>query len=154
LLHRLRNAGLHVEQQHPIQVLDEDGTLIGEYFADLVVEHCLIIELKTAKTIAPEHEGQVLGYLKSTRQEHGLLINFGSYRFQIRKYTWNESQSKSSPNLLGLLQQGFPRSLPPDDSPSMSRRFSALSLPFSSLRSLRSLRLIPSSLSSSCPPCG
>jgi len=86
LAHRLRKAGLRVEQQHPIKVYDEDGTLIGDYFADLLVENVLIVELKAAKTMAPEHEAQLLGYLKSARRQHGLLINFGSYRFQIRKY--------------------------------------------------------------------
>jgi GxxExxY protein len=92
--HRLHKASLHVEQQHPIKVYDEDGTLIGDYLADLVVEDELIIELKTAKTIAPEHEAQVLGYLKSSKLEHGLLINFGSYKFEIRKYAWNPSLSR------------------------------------------------------------
>lgn len=61
LTHRLRKAGLAVEQQHPINVFDEDGTLIGDYFADLLVEGELIVELKTAKAIAPEHEAQILG---------------------------------------------------------------------------------------------
>ncbi len=46
----------------------------------------MIIELKTAKILAPEHEAQVLGYLKSARLEHGMLINFGSYKFEIRKF--------------------------------------------------------------------
>src|SRR5437867_935502 len=86
LAHRLRKAGLEVKQQHPIKVYDEDGTQIGDYLADLLVEGQLIIELKTAKTLAPEHEAQILGYLKSSRLEHGLLINFGSYRFEIRKF--------------------------------------------------------------------
>jgi len=90
LAHRLRKAGLEVSQQHPIKVYDEDGTLIGDYFADLLVEGALIVELKTAKSLAHEHEAQVLGYLKSSRLEHGLLINFGSYKFQIRKYAWSE----------------------------------------------------------------
>lgn len=108
LVHRLRKAGFQVEQQHPIQVLDEDGTVIGEYFADLVVEHCLIVELKTAKTIAPEHEAQVLGYLKSARREHGMLINFGSYQFQIRKYAWSEGRSGGgTAGFLGLLLAGI-----------------------------------------------
>lgn len=88
LAHRLRKAGLRVEQQHSIKVYDEDGTLIGDYFADLFVEDELIVELKTAKTLAPEHAAQILGYLKSSRIEHGLLINFGSYKFEIRKYAW------------------------------------------------------------------
>jgi GxxExxY protein len=92
LAHRLRKAGLDVKQQHPIKVYDEDGTLIGDYVTDLLVEGTLIIELKTAKTLAPEHEAQILGYLKSSRLEHGLLINFGSYRFEIRKYVWSEDQ--------------------------------------------------------------
>ena len=86
LAHRLRKAGLQVEQQAPIKVYDEDSTLIGDYFADLLVEGILIIELKAAKSLAPEHEAQVLGYLKSTHLQHALLINFGAYHFQIRKF--------------------------------------------------------------------
>ena len=86
LAHRLKKAGIKAEQQCPIQVFDEDGTLIGDYFADLLVEGEIIVELKAAKIIAPEHEAQLLGYLKSVRKGHGLLINFGAYRFEIRKY--------------------------------------------------------------------
>ena len=86
LAHRLKKAGIKAEQQCPIQVFDEDGTLIGDYFADLLVEGEIIVELKAAKIIAPEHEAQLLGYLKSARKGHGLLINFGAYRFEIRKY--------------------------------------------------------------------
>ena len=89
LAHRLRKVGLDVRQQHPIRVQDEDGTVIGEYYADLLIEDILIVELKTVREIAPEHEAQILGYLKSTRLEHGLLINFGSYKFQIRKFIWD-----------------------------------------------------------------
>jgi GxxExxY protein len=86
LAHRLRKAGLNVHQQFPTEVFDEDGTRIGEYFADLLVEETLIAELKACRTLISEHEAQVLGYLRSARREHGLLINFGSYKFQIRKY--------------------------------------------------------------------
>ena len=86
LAHRLRNLGLDVKQQHPITVMDEDGTVLGEFNADLFVENILILELKAAKSLADEHIAQLLGYLKSTRLEHGLLINFGSYKFQIKKY--------------------------------------------------------------------
>jgi len=95
LAHRLRKAGLDAKQQHPIKVYDEDSTLIGEYLADLLVEGILIVELKTAKSLAPEHEAQILGYLKSARLQHGLLINFGSYRFEIREFIWTEK--KKSP---------------------------------------------------------
>ncbi len=93
LAHRLRKAGLDVKQQHPIKVFDEDGTLIGDYLADLMVERELVIELKAAKTLVPEHEAQILGYLKSSRLEHGLLINFGSYKFEIRKFAWSDNQT-------------------------------------------------------------
>ena len=96
LTHRLRKAGLQAEQQHPNKVWDEDGTLIGDFYADIIVDGWLIIELKTAKTLAPEHEAQILGYLKSSRLEHGLLINFGSYRFEIRKFAWTEGQTQRS----------------------------------------------------------
>ena len=106
LAHRLRKAGFLVEQQHPIKVYDEDGTEIGDYFADLLVDGRLIIELKTVKTLAPEHEAQILGYLKSSKLEHGLLINFGSYRFEIRKFAWTEGKPQriqGSSTFLGFL---------------------------------------------------
>ena len=91
LAHRLRKAGLDVKQQYPLTVQDEDGTVIGDYLADLLVEDVLVIELKTAKALALEHEAQVLGYLKSARLEHGLLINFGSPKFEMRKFVWSEN---------------------------------------------------------------
>jgi GxxExxY protein len=94
LADRLRKAGLEVGQQRPIKVYDEDGALIGDYFADLLVDGWLIIELKTVKAIALEHEAQILGYLKSSRLGHGLLINFGAYKFEIRKYAWSENTPK------------------------------------------------------------
>ena|SRR5438445_4690405 len=96
LAHRLRKAGLDVKQQWPLNVFDEDGTLLGDYLADLLVEGVLIVELKTARTLAPEHEAQVLGYLKSARLEHGLLINFGSPKFEVRKFVWSEDKSGSN----------------------------------------------------------
>jgi GxxExxY protein len=95
LAHRLTKAGLKVNQQQPINVYDEDGTLLGEYFADLLVEDVLVVELKTARALAPEHEAQIIGQLKSARLEHGLLINFGSYKFEIRKFAWSEHLQRS-----------------------------------------------------------
>lgn len=86
LAHRLRKQGLHVEQQFPLTVYDEDGTVIGDYFADLFIEGCLIIELKACREIANEHVAQILGYLKSSRIETGLLINFGASKYAIKKY--------------------------------------------------------------------
>jgi len=93
LVHRLRKLGLDVKQQQPIVVLDEDGTVVGNYNADLLVDDLLIVELKTAKAFADDHVAQLLGYLKATRLEHGLLINFGSYKFQIKKYIRTDRSS-------------------------------------------------------------
>ena len=86
MVHRLRKRGLQVEQQKPLTVYDEDGTVIGEYFADLVIEGRLVVELKAVRTLADEHVAQVLGYLRSARLQHALLVNFGSAKFTIRKY--------------------------------------------------------------------
>lgn len=94
LAHRLKKAGIQADQQCPIQVFDEDGTLVGEYFADLLVEGEIIVELKAARAMAPEHEAQILGYLKSSRKEHGLLVNFGAYRFEIRKFALSPKASE------------------------------------------------------------
>ena len=96
LAHRLRKLGLSVEQQYPITIYDEDGTIIGEYIADLLVEGELIVELKAVKALAPEHVAQVMGYLKSARKIHGLLINFGGHHFQIRKFAWDPNFKKST----------------------------------------------------------
>ena len=86
LAHRLKKQGLEVQQQYPVKVYDEDGTVLGDYFADLMVEKQLIVELKACKNICDEHVAQILGYLKSTRIETGLLINFGSPRLYVKKY--------------------------------------------------------------------
>ena len=100
LAHRLGKLGLDVKQQHPITVYDEDGTVIGEYFADLFVNNRLIIELKAAKTLADEHTAQLLGYLRASRIEHGLLMNFGAPRFAIRKFALSEVSVDRSPSKL------------------------------------------------------
>ena len=57
----------------------------------LLVENELIVELKACKSIAGEHEAQLLGYLKTAKMEHGLLINFGSYKFKIKKFVMSQS---------------------------------------------------------------
>ena len=86
LAHRLRKLGLEVKQQFPLPVFDEDGTELGEYYADLLVEGCLVLEVKACSNLADEHVAQLLGYLRSSRIEHGLLINFGNQKLQIKKY--------------------------------------------------------------------
>jgi GxxExxY protein len=92
LAHRLRKLGLLVEQQHPVDVHDEDGTLLGQFFVDLLIESELIIELKAAKSIASEHVAQVLGYLRATGKEHALLINFGAPVLYVKKFILSKGQ--------------------------------------------------------------
>lgn len=91
LVHRLRKQGLKVLQQHPLHVYDEDGTLLGDFFADLLVEDQLIVELKAARGVVDEHVAQLLGYLRSGRIETGLLINFGSPVLYVKKYLMTDT---------------------------------------------------------------
>ena len=93
LVHRLRNQGLSVEQQYPLTVVDSDGTVLGDYFADLYVENCLIIELKDCKAVVDDHVAQLLGYLTSARVETGLLINFGTFKLHIKKYLMTQERT-------------------------------------------------------------
>lgn len=90
LANRLRKQNLQAIQQHPLNVFDEDGTLLGEFFADLFVDRQLIVELKAVRALADEHVAQLLGYLRASRIEHGLLINFGSSRLEIHKYALSD----------------------------------------------------------------
>jgi len=76
LMLELKKTGLSAVAQLPIHVMYA-GELVGEYFADILVENRVIIEIKAAKTIAPEHEAQLLNYLKATSTEVGLILNFG-----------------------------------------------------------------------------
>jgi GxxExxY protein len=86
LVNRLTKQGIDVRPQHPLNVYDEDGTLLGEYFADLLVDNQLVVELKACSAIVNEHVAQLLGYLRCSRLENGLLINFGASRMSIKKY--------------------------------------------------------------------
>ena len=93
LRHRLEKAGYIVESQKKLEVKDEDGYLLGEYFADMMVNGKLILELKAVSNLVGEHYAQVLNYLKITRLPKALLINFGSYRFETRTVVPNFSPS-------------------------------------------------------------
>lgn len=72
----LREQGFLVQQQAPIKVFYKEQS-IGEYFADLLVSECVIVELKVASSISPQHEAQLLNYLKATEIDLGILLNFG-----------------------------------------------------------------------------
>jgi len=90
----LRSMGLKVEQQMPIKVRYR-GEVVGEYFADLVVEDKVVIELKAVSNFLPSHEAQLLNYLKATPYEVGLLLNFGPSPTKKRKVFDNNKK----PNL-------------------------------------------------------
>ena len=91
MVHRLRKQGVRVIPEHPLAVRDEDGTVLGEFLADLFVENMLIVELKAVRHTADEHVAQLLGYLRCSRIEHGLLVNFGGPHFYIKKYILNDA---------------------------------------------------------------
>ena len=86
LVHRLTKQGIKVEQQPEIRVFDEDGTLLGYLKADLLVEEKLICEIKGVRSLVDEHTAQLLGYLRASRITHGLLINFGAPRLEVKKF--------------------------------------------------------------------
>ena len=86
LAHRLRKQGVSLEQQAEVKVFDEDGTLLGFLKTDLLIENRLICEIKGCRALVDEHVAQLLGYLRASRIEHGLLINFGASRLEIKKY--------------------------------------------------------------------
>lgn len=86
LANRLRKKGLKVIQQHPLNVRDEDGTIVGEYLADLWIEDEVIVELKAVKALNENHVAQILSYLKTSGTKHGMLMNFGAPIFEVKKY--------------------------------------------------------------------
>ena len=77
--------------------MDEDSTVLGEFAADLFVENVLIVEVKAAKALVDEHIAQLLGYLRASRMEHGLLINFGAPRLQVKKYILTPDRYSAEP---------------------------------------------------------
>jgi GxxExxY protein len=100
LMIELKKRGLGVRDELPIHVY-YDGQLIGEYFADLVVNELVILEIKAAKSLATEHDAQLLNYLKATPYEVGLLLNFGPKpetkrrSFDNSRKEWFIAQNKS-----------------------------------------------------------
>ena len=95
LVHRLLKAGFRVEAQKPLRVFDSDGFCLGEYFADLLIEGLIVVELKAVQCIANEHYAQIFNYLKITGAPAGLLINFGSYKFEVRTVIPRSTSSTS-----------------------------------------------------------
>jgi GxxExxY protein len=83
----LKREGIHAAAQLPIRVLYENE-IVGEYFADLLVENKVIVEIKAAKNVIAENEAQLLNHLKATQIEVGLLLNFGP-KPEIKRKTFD-----------------------------------------------------------------
>lgn len=90
----LREAGLQVLVQSPIPVWFR-GELVGDFRADLVVNDLIIVELKVSQFIEQIHEAQLLNYLKATKYEVGLVLNFGA-RAQIRRLVFTNERKRIS----------------------------------------------------------
>lgn len=84
LCFELRQAGLKFVQQATLTVRYE-GVVMGEFIADVVVEGCVLLELKAAKTLDEAHKAQLLNYLTATNLRLGLLLNFGTPRVGIKR---------------------------------------------------------------------
>ncbi len=80
----IAQAGLSVKQQHPITIR-YNKVIVGEYVADLLVEDCLLIELKTVEELSPVHSAQCINYLKATGLKVCLLMNFAKTKIKIRR---------------------------------------------------------------------
>jgi len=92
LLYELRKQGINVESQVSINVYYED-MVVGAYFADIIVEDLIIVELKAITELAASHEVQLINYLKATKKKVGLLINFGD-KITIRRKIMEKKMKK------------------------------------------------------------
>ncbi len=90
LCNELQKSNLSVIKQFPINVYYENQ-VVGEYFADLLIDKKIIVEIKTAKTLCQENEYQLINYLKATGIEVGLLLNFGEKADFRRKIFTNQT---------------------------------------------------------------
>ncbi len=86
----LNAQSISVRAQAPVNVYFREQ-VVGVFFADLLVEDQVIVELKAARALAPEHQAQVINYLKATGIEAGLLLNFGRPRLEYKRLTRTKS---------------------------------------------------------------
>jgi GxxExxY protein len=103
MLVELTNAGLSANKQVPIAVFYK-GESVGEYFADIIVNNLVVVEVKAADAIAEEHELQLINYLRATDVEVGLLLNFGKKPEVRRKVFSNDRKGKEFPSSPKKLQ--------------------------------------------------
>ena len=94
----LRQTPRHVECERRLRVHYGD-VVVGEFCADMVVDECIVVELKACRSIAPLHEAQLVSYLTTTGIEIGVLLNFGASRLEYRRKTrtyraWSAGQDE------------------------------------------------------------
>ena len=87
LIKELQLRGLHATDQYPIKVIYKDAE-VGDYYADILVENKVIVEIKTGEAFNPAHEAQLLNYLKATGIKVGLLINFGPQKCEHKRLVY------------------------------------------------------------------
>ena len=88
----LEEAGMSVQRQMPVSVWFR-GKQIGDFRGDLVVNDCVLLELKAVRRLESSHEAQLMNYLKATRLEVGLLLNFGPRPEVKRRIVGNQSKN-------------------------------------------------------------
>lgn len=84
LSYELSERSINVQQQYAMDV-HYDGRLVGHFVADLLVESCVIVELKALRMLSNIHTAQCLNYLKASKLHVALLLNFGRARVQVRR---------------------------------------------------------------------
>ncbi|MCA1593470.1 MAG: GxxExxY protein [Acidobacteria bacterium] len=99
LLIAFQQKGLEVKAQIPLSVRFR-GHVVGEFYADLLLENKVILELKAVRTLTPEHQAQLINYLNATDIEVGLLINFGNPRLEYKRLYRQQDSSKSLKGVL------------------------------------------------------
>jgi GxxExxY protein len=92
MLIELNEMGINVASQYPANVFYK-GYQVGDYYADLMVENCILVEIKAIEHLMPVHEIQLVNYLNATKTDHGLLINFGTSVTVKHKYRIYQKQS-------------------------------------------------------------
>ena len=95
LLIELKKRGLKARSQAPIKVIYKEAP-VGEYYADLLVEEKVIVELKTVDNLNRNHEAQLLNYLKATGIPIGLLVNFKNSKVEIKRMVWNLPENRDN----------------------------------------------------------
>ena len=109
LAHRLSKAGFNVRTQVPIKVCDEDGYVLGDYIVDMLVDG-IVIELKAVSSLQNAHIAQTINYLSAMKIDYGMLINFGSFKFESRKLARPRPTTPASPALCGQSPSTTPAS--------------------------------------------